>query len=358
MSLTQQPTVIVHGHSEAKRPDRVVVLGGDGFLGRGLLLRLAQNGIESLALTSRELDLTSPNAGWALAERLRPSDSLVMLAAIKPGRRLDDEGFVANLVMGSAVCNAVRKVGCAHVVYISSDAVYPFVSGPIREDVAPLPTSLYALMHFARETMLRRVEGPPLAILRVTQVYGLRDPHDAYGPSRMVRSAVAKGRIVLYGSGEETRDHIHVGDVTSVLLDVLRMRSRGLVNVATGRSISFAGLAELVQRTCGGSIAIVREPRRMPVMHRAFDTAALSTAFPTRTQTPLETGITMMVEEQRAALAVPVSAPAGSSEGGVAMAARADRRAGDVETARSRQTESHQRSQALSSSISEDDASR
>jgi UDP-glucose 4-epimerase len=231
-----------------------------------------------------------------LAKRLRPGDALVMLAAVNPGRRHDEEAFLANVGMASAVCRAIRDAECAQVVYISSDAVYPFIPTAIQEHVAPLPATLYAHMHLARETMLRALESPPVTVLRLTQVYGAGDPHNAYGPTRMIRSALTEGRIVLYGSGEETRDHICVDEAVAAIVGVLTMRSRGLVNVATGRSISFADLAELVRRTCGGSIAIEHEPRRMPVLHRRFDTRELKVAFPAHVSIPLEAGIAKMAE--------------------------------------------------------------
>jgi len=294
--------MLIHTYSKPTNPDRVVILGGNGFLGGVLLRLLSQNRIETIAPSSHDLDLSSAGAPRTLAEILRPSDALIMLAALKGGRDLDEDGFVANVAMGATVCRAVRQAGCGHVIYISSDALYPFTTEPVREGLPPRADTLYALMHLARETMLQTLDSP-LAILRIAQVYGSGDPHQSYGPSRMIQSALREGRIVLYGSGEETRDHIHVEEVTSIILDVLMMRSRGLVNVASGRSVSFADLANLVSQTCGGSISIERNPRRMPVFHRSFDTAELQSAFSARARMSLEQGIALVVEEQRHTLA-------------------------------------------------------
>jgi nucleoside-diphosphate-sugar epimerase len=299
--------MIIHGHSEPRNPTRVVVLGGSGFVGRNLLGRLATVASDIVAPVSRDLDLSAPDGAHLLATLLRPTDAVVMLAASNSGARLDPDSFVANAAMGAAFWNAVRTAGCCHVVYLSSDAVYPFRAEPIDEDVDPVPGSLYALMHLARETMLRRLEGPPVAILRVAQIYGAGDPHGAYGPGRMVRSALREGRIALYGAGQETRDHIHVDDVASVILDALRMRSRGLVNVATGCSTSFAALANLVVRTCGGSVTIEHEPPLMPVLHRSFDTAALEAAFPSRSNTALPDGIRLLVSDELRTASAPGS---------------------------------------------------
>jgi UDP-glucose 4-epimerase len=332
----QQPSTITHELAEPRLPTRVVVLGAGGFLGRNLLARLAAADVETLALSSRDLDLSSPKAADELAAILRPTDSVALLAATKSGLRLDNDAFVANVAMGAAVCNAVRRAGCAHVVYLSSDAVYPFVTTAIREDVPAVPTSLYALMHLARETMLRSIDGTPVVILRVTQVYGAGDPHGAYGPARMVRSALQEGRILLYGAGPETRDHIHVADVTAVMAAALTKRSRGIVNVATGRSTSFADLADLVARTCGGTIVIEHELPRMPVMHRVFDTTALNAAFPDRVDTALEAGIAIMVEEERR-MAAAGPLPRAPARADAVSGSSADR-TGSVQSGRPRDT--------------------
>jgi nucleoside-diphosphate-sugar epimerase len=39
------------------------------------------------------------------------------------------------------------------------------------------------------------------------------DPHNGYGPNRFRRLAAAGQEIVLFGGGEERRDHVLVDDV-------------------------------------------------------------------------------------------------------------------------------------------------
>jgi UDP-glucose 4-epimerase len=285
-----------NNHSKACWPERVVLLGGNGFIGSTIIRCLNEAGVETL---SADLDLSLPSAGEQLASILKPSDSIVMLAAQKLGRKHDEAAFVANVAMASNLCHAVGAKGCAQIVYISSDSVYPFGSGAISEATAPSATSLYALMHLARESLLSRIKNAPVTILRLTQVYGRGDPHDAYGPNRMVRSAVREGRIVIFDSGEETRDHIHVVDVARLVAKVIEFRSEGLINVATGRPISFFSLAQIIQDICGGKVSIEREPRRVPIFHRRFDISELLTAFPEHDFVTLEAGIRAMVEEER-----------------------------------------------------------
>ena len=117
------PPTLIHGHAKPQPPERVVLLGGHGFLGRALMRHLARNNIEAVSPNSRDMDLTQPNAHRALANYFHPGDALVMLAAVNQGWRHDEEAFSANVGMASAVCRAMRDAECAQVVYISSDAV-------------------------------------------------------------------------------------------------------------------------------------------------------------------------------------------------------------------------------------------
>ncbi len=71
-------------------------------------------------------------------------------------------------------------------------------------------------------------------MLRPTLIYGAADPHNGYGPNRFCRLAAAGEEIVLFGEGEERRDHVAVEDVAEIAFRVLMRRSRGVLNLATG----------------------------------------------------------------------------------------------------------------------------
>jgi nucleoside-diphosphate-sugar epimerase len=132
--------------------------------------------------------------------------------------------------------------------------------------------------------------GTPLAVLRPTLVYGAGDTHNGYGPNRFLRTARAQRTIALFGRGEEQRDHVFVDDVARVVELAIAHRSAGVVNVATGVSRSFAEVAGLVAAMVPGT-TVETKARSGPVTHRRFDTAALRTAFPSLSMTPLEEGL-------------------------------------------------------------------
>lgn len=280
-----------HLHDRPINPARVVVLGARGFIGRTLVTVLQRAGIAALPVSSADLDLATDGAADRLAAMLQPHDAVVMLAALTPDKGRGLQPFLTNIHMAASLCGALEKVTPAHVLYVSSDSVYPIATGLVSETSCADPDDLYGMMHLAREMMITSATKAPVALLRSTLVYGAEDTHNSYGPNRLRRMAHAAGKITLFGEGEETRDHILVDDVAALIALALLHRSIGTLNLATGRSMSYAGLAKAIAALFDTTIEIVGTPRQTPITHRHFDVSAIVKAFPTFTFTPPGTGL-------------------------------------------------------------------
>lgn len=279
------------------RLSRVVILGASGVIGRALTPFLVDRGVSVATLESSELDLLDPDAPRRLAGLLRHDDALVVLAGIPPRRGRDLATMVRNIQMAINVCAALSRQPVAHIIYLSSDAVYPRSVEDVSETSPIAPTDSYSAMHLVREDLFRRLVSAPVAVFRSTQICAVHDTHDAYGPSRFLRMAMKEKRIVLFGRGEETRDHIQVEDVAALIHACLMRRSQGVLNVATGRSLSFADVASLVAAQFDPPPEIQYAPRQLPVTHRTFDVSALVRAFPEMSLTPLEAGLARIVRQ-------------------------------------------------------------
>lgn len=284
--------MLKHNFMSAEPPARVVLLGGSGFVGQAVLRRLSDRGVPHMSLASRDLDLTAKDAAAGLAARLQPSDALVFISARAPVR--DEAMLIDNLLMGRAVCDALRDVSVAHVLYVSSDAVYADSDTPLSETSCAQPGSLHGVMHLAREVMLENAFAGPLAFLRPTLIYGADDPHNGYGPNRFLRLIEDGTDITLFGKGEERRDHVWVEDVAELAVRILMHRSEGRLNAATGSVHSFREIAEMLVDLTGSSIEVRGSPRQGPMPHRGyrpFDAAATHRAFPDFAYTPLARGL-------------------------------------------------------------------
>ncbi len=278
-------------YSQPRPPSRVVILGAGGFVGSSLVTELESQAIEMLPLSSRDLDLARPGADERLAKLLRADDAVVMLAAITPDKDRSISAFMRNLEMGRNLCSALQRASTAHVIYVSSDAVYPMQSDPVTEASPAAPTDLYGAMHRSREIMLETIVPKLLAILRPTMIYGIGDTHKSYGPNRLRNMARNEGRITLFGRGEEHRDYVLIGDVAALIVRVLEQRSVGILNLVSGRSISYADLARELAALFETKIQIENTKRQVPVTHRYFSNAAIVEAFPAFRFTPLYDGL-------------------------------------------------------------------
>ena len=119
-------------------------------------------------------------------------------------------------------------------------------------------------------------------------------PHNGYGPNRFRRLAADGRDIVLFGAGEERRDHVHVDDVAELVVRVLQHRSFGALNIVTGEVHSFMEIAQATAEIAGKAVAIASSPRQGPMPHngyRPFDNAACRQAFPDFRYTPLHEGL-------------------------------------------------------------------
>ena len=287
--------MLEHWSPVRKSPSRVVVLGAGGFVGGAISDRLTAEKVPILALTRNELDLLKPEASATLQRLLRADDGVVFVSALAPTR--NNAMLIDNLRMAEAVCAALAAQSVAHLVYISSDAVYSDDANPVTERSCQQPSSLHGAMHLAREIMLRTALKLPLAILRPTLIYGAKDPHSGYGPNRFRRLAAKGEAITLFGEGEEKRDHVHIADVAALVSATLHQRSTGTLNIATGKSTSFREVAEMVAAHSGGSVEFRTTPRQNPITHRHFDIIDCLKAFPEFHYISLRDGLALSAEK-------------------------------------------------------------
>ena len=277
---------------------RVVVMGAGGFIGSSLVKLLSEKKIPNVALKSRNINLLDAESSHKLIDIMQPEDTLVVISAIAPCK--DNQMLLKNISMMMSVCTTIEKSPPAHIIYISSDAVYADDTKPLNEDSCAEPSSLHGVMHLAREVMLKQICNMPLAILRPTLVYGAGDTHNGYGPNQFYRLAIKGKNMILFGEGEEQRDHVHIDDVIEIISLVVTHKSSGVLNVATGVIKSFRDIAQMVAANFNSKIIIKTTARKGPMPHggyRPFDIAACRNAFPGFSYLSLENGLKRMNHE-------------------------------------------------------------
>jgi UDP-glucose 4-epimerase len=202
-----------------------------------------------------------------------------LAAQIDVRKSVNDPGFDAtiNIVGSLNLLEAVRASGRKTRFIFSSTggAIYgDFVTPPSVESYAKDPESPYGIAKLSVEFYMAyygRVHGLDTVALRYANVYGPRqDPHGEAGVVAIFCNRVLDGRpLTVYGTGQQTRDYVFVGDVaranlaaaTRELPPIGRLDSRGF-NIGTSVETSVLELAGVIQRVAGTTLEVQLAPAR------------------------------------------------------------------------------------------------
>jgi dTDP-L-rhamnose 4-epimerase len=265
-------------------PEKVLITGGAGFIGRQVTAELLRRGNEVRVLDcllpqvhgdierpeglapDAELVRADIRDGDAVARALDGTDSVVHLAAeVGVGQSMYEvERYTSANDVGTAVLferlidHPVRRVVTASSMSIYGEGLYRDMSGNLIEDaergivrdgqqiwnpvdlnghpLAPLPTpewkrpslaSIYALNKYVQERTTHIMAAPygiESVCLRLFNVYGpgqaLSNPYT--GVLAIFASRLLNGQQpMIFEDGEQRRDFIHVGDVARAFADAL-----------------------------------------------------------------------------------------------------------------------------------------
>ena len=174
---------------------------------------LKARGASVLPLTRRDIDLLARDAQDKLAAMLRPDDTFVAVAARAPCKNV--QMLTENMKIVESMVGALTKSLVSHLVNISSDAVYADSPDPLTEESAYGTDQSSGVMHLARELAFQDVRAP-FVTLRPSLLYGVADPQTVTG--QQISPPCQRGKeIVLFGEGEERRDHVSIEDVAELM---------------------------------------------------------------------------------------------------------------------------------------------
>jgi len=164
--------------------------------------------------------------------------------------------FQSGPVVVFNLLDSIRKTNSrCKIIFFSSAAVYGApLSLPITESSPLAPISPYGYHKMMCEQLLdeyRKLFGVFSIVLRVFSCYGegLRKQL-LWDMGQKIKT----GELNLFGTGEETRDFIHVADVARAADHLAKTAQNGDVyNVATGRSVTIREVAEQMIHSSGKS---------------------------------------------------------------------------------------------------------
>lgn len=190
----------------------------------------------------------------------------------------------------------VRTAPRARLIFPSSAAVYGVTSAKlISEDTKPGPVSVYGANKYLAEKLCRDYAahgGQNTVIVRFFSVYG--PPQSKLLLWDIGKRLLAGERIIsLGGTGEESRDLIHITDAAATVAALsLLVNPPALLNVGSGHATSVKSLVEMLANALDITAEIRFDGHSRPgnPPHQQADISRLS-RFGFSASIPLERGI-------------------------------------------------------------------
>ena len=266
---------------------RVLVTGGEGFIGSHLVDRLLAEGAEVRALVhynpfgrwgwlqdkAGDVEILAGDVRDAdrVATAVAGTDVVFHLAALIgiPYSYDAPESYVQTNVLGTHnVLSGCRRAGVERLVQTSTSEVYgSAIRVPIDESHPLQPQSPYSASKIGGDMLALSFFHSfqlPVAVVR---------PFNTYGPRQSARAVIPAILGQIFGGSEElrvgattpTRDFNYVEDTVRGFLAVAECdRALGnVVNIGSGREISVADLIELLVKISGRPVRVVKDEERL-----------------------------------------------------------------------------------------------
>jgi UDP-glucuronate decarboxylase len=228
---------------------RLMMTGVSGFIGRAVIPLLAN--IEVHAITRQQLDTHNSSVHWyeldlfdsqqvdRLIADVQPTHLLHLAWEARPGiywTSLDNYRWVS---ASQHLLQAFQQNGGVRAVIAGTCAEYDWRYGYCVENETPLSyatpyaackSSLYSmLMSFAKQTQLSLTWG------RIFFPYGTHENSKRLIP--YVIQSLLNNESARTSHGEQFRDFLHITDVASAFVALLKSEVEGAVNIGSGEPV-------------------------------------------------------------------------------------------------------------------------
>ncbi|WP_369767096.1 NAD-dependent epimerase/dehydratase family protein [Falsihalocynthiibacter sp. BN13B15] len=311
-------TRIIREHS-LPQPQRIVVLGGSGFLGRSLTQSLAQAGHSVIAASRRPLlptveNLTCVKVDFAdttaLEEIVCSADTVIQLVnGINPStgntqliQDIEQEVQPQIRLLELCVASKVKRV----IFASSGGAIYGNASeSPTSERAIAMPRNSYGIVKLMIEKYMElfRIEhGMDFVTLRLSNPYG---PGQNFRASQgfLVPSLLGKIQngeaITVFGDGNDSRDYVYIDDVVRAFLSAVNLEGSvgHLINIGGGAHHTVNELIEVIEDLLGRPVARNHVSRRGSDIPRSFlDIAQAKTCLAWQPRVSLREGLKQTIE--------------------------------------------------------------
>lgn len=265
---------------------RILITGARGFIGSHLGNKLSSmgetvTGIDDNSHVSDNKTSFDVETGNIFdIENVENYDAIIHLAAsINVDESIERPvDYLKNNTLGTLSLLEVARITNPDIKFIfaSSAEVYGTAQRELMDEDHPLdPLSPYAVSKLAAEQLCKvyaQVHGMNVTIVRNFNTFGEYQSGGRYGGviAKFADAVRNKGSLVVYGSGEQSRDYMHISQAVSGYVLALQHRLPLVINFGSGTPIKIIDIANFMADKYGVKIVHDR-PRPNEIMRLRAD---------------------------------------------------------------------------------------
>jgi UDP-glucose 4-epimerase len=263
--------------------ERILLIGGNGFIGSHLIDELLDEGYPITVLDKRHELYRKPNQNVRyyignyndsniLNQALAHSDIVIHLAHIGTpiSSAMNTEREILNNILAfSMLLEKVKTSNIQKFIFLSSGgAVYGIPDClPVDESYKGWPISPYGISKLTMEHFLHMFSHftmVPYIILRPSNPFGPRQ--NFMGKQGIIPVAIyhalTNNPLKIWGNGNAVKDYFFINDLTRVVVDILKINKINEVfNIGSGKGISIRSLVDTIQKVLKIHIQLIFEPQ-------------------------------------------------------------------------------------------------